>query len=89
MLSDFHVQEEGVLQGSVLSVTLFSLKINDILNVLPQTVYGNLYVDDLNIFCQRKNMRYIERQVQLAINHIIAWTNRNGYNGFLIKMAIL
>ena len=61
-LPDFHIQEEGVLQGSVLSVTLFSLKINDILNVLPQTVHGNLYVDDLNIFFFRgKDMRCIER----------------------------
>ena len=58
-LSDFYVQE-GVPQGSVLSVTLFALKINSILNVLPQTVHGNHYVDDLNIFCQGKDMRYIE-----------------------------
>ena len=67
-LSDFYFQEEGVPQGSVLSVTLFSLKINSILNQLPHTVHGNLYVDDLNIFCQGKDMRYTERQLQLAIN---------------------
>ena len=67
-------------QGSVLSVTLFSLKINDILNQLPRTVHGTLYVDDLNIFCQGKDMRYIERQLQLAINRIIAWTNKNGFS---------
>ena len=57
-LSDFYLQEEGVPQGSVLSVTLFSLKIIDILSQLPHTVHGNLYVDDLNIFCQGKDMRY-------------------------------
>ena len=78
-LSDFYVQEEGVPQGSVLSVTLFALKINSILNVLPQTVHGNLYVDDLNIFCQGKDIRYIERQLQLAMNRIVAWTNKNGF----------
>ena len=76
-LSDFYYQDEGVPQGSVLSVTLFSLKINSILNQLPHTVHGNLYVDDLNIFCQGKDMRYIERQLQLAINSIIKWTNKN------------
>ena len=78
-LSDYYFQEEGVPQGSVLSVTLFSLKSNSILNQLPHTVHGNLYVDDLNIFCQGKDMRYIERQLQLAINRIIAWTNKNGF----------
>ena len=58
-LSDFYFQE-GVPQGSTLSVTLFSIKINGILKQLPNSVYGNLYVEDLNIFCQGKGMRYIE-----------------------------
>ena len=66
-------------QGSVLSITLFSLKINNILNQLPCTVHSNLYVDHLNIFCHGKDMRYIERQLQLAINCTIAWTNKNGF----------
>ena len=44
---------------------LFLLKINSILNQLPNTVHENLYVDDLNIFCQGKDMRYNERQLQL------------------------
>ena len=52
-LSDFYFQEEGVPQGSVLSITLF------ILNQLPHTDHGNLYVDNLNIFCQGKDMRYV------------------------------
>ena len=60
-LSDFYLQEEGVPQGSVLSITLFSLKINNILYQLPHTVHVILYVDDLNIFCQEKDMRLIER----------------------------
>ena len=80
-LSGFYSQEEGVLsiQGSVLSIILFSLKINDILNQLLCIVYGNLYAYDLSIFCQGKDMCYIERQLQLAINCIIAWANRNSF----------
>ena len=73
------IQDKQSPQGSVLSVTLFSLKINGILNQLPNIVHGNLYVDDLNIFCQGKDMKYIERQLQLAIKGIIAWTNRNDF----------
>ena len=30
-------------------------------------------------FVKEKDMRYIERQLQLAINRIIAWTNKNGF----------
>ena len=39
-------QEMGVPQGSILSVTLFSLKINSLAKVLSQDVQGSLYVDD-------------------------------------------
>ena len=50
-LSNFYFQEEGVLQSSILSVTFFSHKINDVLNELHHIVHGNLYVDVLDIFC--------------------------------------
>ena len=76
----FFLKEDGVPQGSVLSVTLFSLKINEILNQVPVTVKGSLYVDDLQISCQGKEMRFIERQLQIAINHITSWTNKSGFN---------
>ncbi|GBM73855.1 hypothetical protein AVEN_60625-1 [Araneus ventricosus] len=62
-LSDFFIQEEGVPQGSVLSVTLFSIKINGILNQLPFTVKGFLYVDDLYVSCAGEDMNVIQRQV--------------------------
>ena len=46
-LSDLQGQEEGVPQGSILSVTLFSIKINNIVNALNPGVDCSLYVDDL------------------------------------------
>ena len=66
---------------------LFSLKINGILNQLPVTVNGSLYVDDLQISCQGKDMRFIERQLQTAINRIISWTNNNGFNFSIDKTS--
>ena len=45
-LSDAFEQEMGVPQGSILSVTLFSLKINSLVKVLGKDVEGSLYVDD-------------------------------------------
>ncbi len=48
-LSDLYDQEEGVPQGSILSVTLFSMKINDIVKVLTNGIDCSLYVDDFLI----------------------------------------
>ena len=89
VLSDVFLQEEGVPQGSVLSVTLFSLKINSVLNQLPVSVNGGLYVDDLLISCQGKDMRFIERQLETVINRIISCTKNNGFNFSSDKISCL
>ncbi|GBM97133.1 putative RNA-directed DNA polymerase from transposon BS [Araneus ventricosus] len=75
--SDFFIQEEGVPQGSVLSVTLFILKINNILKQLPTSVRGYLYVDDLYISCTGTNMNFIQRQLQIVVNSVTQWCNNN------------
>ena len=46
-ISDMKNQEEGVPQGSVLSVTLFSFKINNMTKCLFPRVDGSLYAADL------------------------------------------
>ncbi len=80
VLSDNFIQEEGVPQGSVLSVTLFIIKINSVLHQLPPSVHGTLYVDDLQISCEGKEVRYAERQLQTAIHRISKWCSENGFN---------
>ncbi|GBM14706.1 putative RNA-directed DNA polymerase from transposon X-element [Araneus ventricosus] len=85
--SDFFIQEEGVPQGSVLSVTLFILKINNILKQLPTSVRGYLYVDDLYISCTGTNMNFIQRQLQTAVNNITQWCNSNGFTISTCKTA--
>ena len=78
-LSNTFIQEQGVPQGAILSVTLFIFKLNNILNQLPFSVEGSLYVDDLMIFCRSQNMNFIERQIQTALNKIYNWANNNGF----------
>ena len=51
-LSDYYDQEQGVPQGGVLSTTLFSIKINDIVKCLGNLTDCSLYVDDFCI-CDR------------------------------------
>ncbi|GFW00237.1 putative RNA-directed DNA polymerase from transposon X-element [Trichonephila clavipes] len=46
------IQDQGVPQGSVFSVTLFNIHMSNILHQLPPSVRGMLYVDDLQVSCQ-------------------------------------
>jgi len=48
-LSDLYDQEEGVPQGSILSVTLFNIKINNIVKCLLNGINCSLYMDDFLI----------------------------------------
>ena len=43
-LSEIYDQEEGDPQGSILAVTLFSIKINSIMKCLGNGIDGSLYV---------------------------------------------
>ena len=63
-LSDSFTQEMGVPQGSILSVTLFSLKINSIVSCLHRDVECSLFVDDLAIYYSSRHMVSIERKLQ-------------------------
>ena len=78
-LSDFYDQEQGVPQGSILSTTLFNIKINNIVKCLDSKTDGSLYVDDFGICYRSKNMRTIERKLQQCINRIEDWTTSNGF----------
>jgi len=78
-LSELHRQEMGVPQGSILSVTLFSVKINNIVKTVKTGIDNSLFVDDFAISCKSKNMATIERQLQLCLNKIQTWADQNGF----------
>ncbi|GFW51839.1 putative RNA-directed DNA polymerase from transposon X-element [Trichonephila clavipes] len=73
------IQDQGVPQGSVLSVTLFNIHMSNILHQLPPTVRGILYVDDLQVSCQGSDMRLIERQLQTTVSRLVQWCDQNGH----------
>jgi ribonuclease HI len=78
-LSNWYNQETGVPQGSILSVTLFGLKINKIVNCITPGTEASLYVDDFLACVRSKQMRSIERQLQLCLNKLYKWSNENGF----------
>ena len=78
-LSSIHDQEMGVPQGSILSVTLFVLKINYLAELVEPDVLRSLFVDDFKI-CYRGKMRScIERKLQTNLNKIGEWATENGF----------
>ena len=72
-------QEEGIPQGSIMSVTLFNKKINSITRCLTPGIDRYLYVDDFCITSRSKYMRTAECQLQQCINKITHWASTNGF----------
>ena len=83
--SNLHEQEMGVPQGCILSVTLFSVKINNIVRSICPGVECFLYVDDFCICYRSKHMHTIERQLQQVLNNLNKWSNENGFKFSKIK----
>ena len=73
------VQEEGVPQGSVLSVTLFSVAINNILQEVTPPVKCSLYVDDLALYCTGYDAASTCQYLQRSINAVTKWADENGF----------
>ena len=77
--SDVFDQEMGVPQGSILSVTLFSLKIYSLAKVLSKDVEGSLYVDDFLMSYRSSKTRSCERQLQGSLKKIEGCCTENGF----------
>ena len=78
-LSNTFGLSQGVPQGSILSTTLFNIKINSIINCSDPKTNGSLYVDDFCMCYRSKSMRTIERHLQQCINRIEDWALHNGF----------
>ena len=83
--SNPYEQQMGVPQGCILSVTRFSVKINNIIKSVSPGVECFLYVDDLCICYRSKHMHTIERQLQQVLNNLSRWSNENDFKFSKIK----
>ena len=78
-LSDTFRLSQGIPQGSILSTTLFKIKINSIMNCLDPKTDGSFYVDDFCMCYRSTSTRTIERHLQQRINRIEDWALHNGF----------
>jgi hypothetical protein len=77
-LSDIFMQENGTPQGSVISPLLFLLMINDIPNGIDG-VEMSLFADDSAIYVGHRNVKILKQKIQLSMNIINNWCNKNGF----------
>ena len=78
-LSDVKNQEEGIPQGSILSVTLFNVKISNVIKELSSGIDGSLYVDGFMICFKSKYIHIIEQKRQQGLKKISRWATVNGF----------
>ena len=74
-----YFQEEGIPQGSVLSVTLFNIAINGLLERTPLGVQGLAYADDFVMYCSASTAVEACHKIQRAIDSAVNWTKARGY----------
>ena len=83
--SDTYTLENGIPQGSTLSVTLFAIAVNKLLEDIDPRVGRSLYVDDLAIFYADKNMEEVEQTIQRTINKIVDKADSRGFRFSITK----
>ncbi|OOZ57434.1 hypothetical protein BOW43_12400 [Solemya velum gill symbiont] len=82
-------QDIGVPQGSVLSVTLFSIKINSIAEILDSDTMGFLFVDDFAAGFAHRDMDAIDAHLQACLHRLEQWADENGFRFSMSKTVCM
>ena len=56
----------------------FFVKINSITSCIRNVVDKSLFIDDFGVSYRSKHMHAVERQLQLHLNRIEDWADKNG-----------
>ncbi|KAL4130966.1 hypothetical protein QTP88_008331 [Uroleucon formosanum] len=88
-LSDTFSQDNVVVQGSSISVTLFLIAINDISEEIKRPNIPLLYADDFTILCRSSNITSIHHILQDSTNKLLPWSKTSGFRFSLDKTNII
>ena len=83
--SNSYLQENGVPQGSILSLMLFNLKINNIMKYVSNNASASLFVDDFAVYIEGNHLKHLERTIQLCTNKIQKWVAEHGFKFSISK----
>ncbi|XP_025190911.1 uncharacterized protein LOC112591338 [Melanaphis sacchari] len=78
-LSSTFRTENGLPQGSSLSVTLFLIAINDISKYMKPPVKTILYADDCSLYLSGSNIKTTSSLMQKSIDSISRWSSETGF----------
>jgi len=78
-VSNLHPIENGLPQGSVLSVTLFLIAIHDIFLQIQKPTEHLIFADDCYIYCSGNNIKITLEILQNALHTLQNWANKSGF----------
>lgn len=78
-LSPTKSMENGIPQGSPISVTRFLIVINYIIKVVKRPAKCLLFAVDITIICRITSLQLAESAVQKTLNNITEWTKITGF----------
>ena len=78
-MSDKFDLENGVPQGSPLSILLFQAAINNLPDEISHPVKSIMFADDTHIYLKGKNIKSMTRQLQDCLNDLSKWCFHSGF----------
>ncbi|XP_058827652.1 uncharacterized protein LOC131687580 [Topomyia yanbarensis] len=83
------VAENGVPQGSILSVTLFLVAMEPIFKIIPIDVEILLYADDVLLVAKGSSSGQIRRHLRKAVKAVVEWAGSVGFEIAPTKSKLL
>jgi ribonuclease HI len=81
--------DNGTPQGSVCSPVLFNFMINDIFSTIGQRLGKSLYADDGALWKRGRNIEYVEKSMQKAVNEVENWVNKWSFRLSVEKTKVI
>ena len=78
-MSQKYKVENGTPQGSVISPLLFSIMINDVFSQVQEDIGRSLFADDGALWKRGKNIQFIVKRIQEAVNTVERWSYSWGF----------